>query len=882
MRKLVFLPVFAILLGCQSGGSKGTRSSASSRPARGPARFAAEPVAALEGGKVRVSFAVAAPTDYAAWVLDAKGNKVRHLSAGALGVEKLGVDLVWDGKDDRGRIAPRGKYTIKVGLGTQVKFDRNIGFAKQWLGNIYAMACGKRGEVYAYCSRGIVALDRQGNYLRQIAPAPAGFPTSKLAGLKPVKLKDGSVYFQRGYAFPGKFVASMGLTPQGQLILPGPARYARSLTKIGIDGSVPSDAFDTRLTMLSDIGFLHVAVSPDGKYAYASGAEAGYKGDDARKVVYRQAVYRVKLDGKGPAEIFTGDDENGGGPGFSVRKPKGLACDAKGNLYVCNYKGNNIAVYNPAGGVIKTFKIDAPQLVAVHPETGQVYCLAGREKGYTKYGYDYPATMYEARLVRFSPDGKIEAERKLEHAWVRNKKSRPGPCYKLSMAADFSGKKPLIWIGVAYPGAAWSKWNLLRIEDQGQTGFGGPKEITPKPTGKLSGGTLQLLLDRKRDLLYYNAGNKLARFTGEGKWLPSVKLSNPKDGSRYQICEAGLDPDGNILALVNARWKYRENRIVKFTPDGKWIKMPKAPEDGVPMTNVMKGGGGSSTRGFTVAPNGDMYVMYYDYKYPDVKKLAPWDAAFKRRIAVAHVSADGEVKNQRLIMHLRAGANGIRADREGNVYVGDNFAPVGVTFPSDFVGVLPDPLKREYPARLPSGSFDPLLRNMGSLLKFGPEGGRIAGLPAGTKTKRAARPAGDLWKPVPQTQWIMHNSNRISVTGAKWQFHGMSPVPAQYQGVTHVERCVCRGARFDLDEFGRAFVPDALRKRITVLDSEGNVLFRFGQPGNLDAKGPEMAFAYPWWIAAASDRVYIGDPANHRIVRLKLVPKATASCQVTR
>ena len=50
------------------------------------------------------------------------------------------------------------------------------------------------------------------------------------------------------------------------------------------------------------ISELTLAASPDGKTVYMSGAEAGYKGDDAPKVVYRQSVYRLRLDSKGPAD----------------------------------------------------------------------------------------------------------------------------------------------------------------------------------------------------------------------------------------------------------------------------------------------------------------------------------------------------------------------------------------------------------------------------------------------------------------------------------------------------------------------------------------------------------------------------------------------------
>ena len=630
--------------------------------------FTKAPSARKQRDSIRITFAVNRATDVAVYVLNAKGEVVRHLAAGVLGKQaprpfkpgSLAQTLEWDGKDDRGRAVPEGAYTVKVGLGTEAKFHRFIGFTRQWLGNIYAMACDGKGRVYAYSSRGLVVLDRQGKVLRQIAPAPAGFPVSKLAGLKPVTLKDGSVYFRRGYAFPGGNVASMGITPDGHLLLPGPPRYARNLTKIGTDGSVPDNAFDTRLTRFSDIGYLYVAASPDGKYAYVSGAEAGYKGDDARIASYRHSVYRLKLGTKGPAENFIGDDENGGIPGYSAQQPKGLACDAKGNLYVCRYRANDIVVYDPSG-----------------------------------------------------------------------------------------------------------------------------------------------------------------------------KLIPPPDA-----------------------------------------------EDGVPISHPNRGADPHQARGFAVAPNGDMYAMYYDDKYPGKKGLEPWDRSYPLRIAVAHVSASGKMLNPRLIAHLRAGAGGLRVDARGNIFVGDNVLPLAVAYPSDFVGVLPDPLKQPYLGRVPGGGLDPLLRNMGSLFKFGPKGGTMVGLPALGKGVRGRRPPGDLHKPSPQLQWFLFRNSRVRVAGALWQFHGLAPVPAQYHGVTHVEQCVCLSGRFDLDEFGRAFVPDALRRRVTVLDSAGNVVLRFGRPGNLDSDGSDLAFAAPWWVAACSDRVFVSDRALWRISRVRLTHRTRAECKV--
>jgi hypothetical protein len=849
-------------------------------------RFTEKPRAVPAGKQVRITFAVDRAADVAVFVQDEEGKVVRHLAAGVLGPNapkplrpnSLRQSLVWDGRDDAGEAVPGGTYTVRMGLGTTAKFEKNLGQDRQWLGNIRAMAVNRKGEVFVLCSRGICVLDRAGKYLRQIVPAPRSLPVSKLEGRRPVELQDGTVYFQRGYELPGAQVGSMALTPDGELILPGPSRYARNLTVIGTDGSVRSDAFDTKLTIHADDGYLFLACSPDGRQVYMAGAQAGYRGDDARKLVYRQAVYRVPLDSDGPAEIFTGDDENRGGPAFKVSQPKGLACDAQGRLYVCNYRGHNVAVYTPGGGVVKSIEVKWPQQVAVHPKTGQVYVLAGFEKGRYKYGYNYPATMKEAKLFRFGKDGKPEAEMEFAPPWIKKRKEGTQPEFKLRMAVDFHAPRPVVWVGVHYPGAQWSKWNLKRIVDEGDR-FGEPVEIMPKPDEDHFGnGVRQIFLDRERDIVYVNRGSKLMRFTGAGKRImPSIKFRDPKTDKRQSICEAYAGPEGMLYGLLWSAWGYKSNFIRRLDRDGKPAPLPAERGGRIEVRHCMKGGGSGSTRGFTVDPKGNLYVMHYDHAF-DKSRLTPWDRSWNLHTAVTKFDRDGKLVNPRLIGHLRAGAQCVRVDRAGNVFVADNVMPLGVTFPKDFVGVLPDPFERTRVAMLPNGRFDPLLRHMGSVFKFGPDGGAMVGLPDDKGPGRPKRPDGDLWKPVPEIEWFLHHNHRLRVEGAEWQYHGISPIPAQYQGVTHVERCVCAGARFDLDEFGRVFIPDKLRHRVTVLDSAGNVVARFGVRDNQDSAGPHIGLADPWSVAAAADRVYVGDGNACRIVKVRLRHAVEATC----
>ena len=55
--------------------------------AAGEATFAAKPSATKDGDKVKVSFAVSAPTDVEVAVLSGDGKVVRHLAAGVLGTK---------------------------------------------------------------------------------------------------------------------------------------------------------------------------------------------------------------------------------------------------------------------------------------------------------------------------------------------------------------------------------------------------------------------------------------------------------------------------------------------------------------------------------------------------------------------------------------------------------------------------------------------------------------------------------------------------------------------------------------------------------------------------------------------------------------------------
>lgn len=90
--------------------------------------------------------------------------------------------------------------------------------------------------------------------------------------------------------------------------------------------------------------------------------------------------------------------------------------------------------------------------------------------------------------------------------------------------------------------------------------------------------------------------------------------------------------------------------------------------------------------------------------------------------------------------------------------------------------------------------------------------------------------------------------------------------------------CVCKEARFDVDDFGRVYVPNVLDARVRIYDNAGNVLLRFGHYGNADSTGPTGRVPVPaiplgWPMSLGinrAGRLYIADVLNHRIVRVDL------------
>jgi hypothetical protein len=196
---------------------------------------------------------------------------------------------------------------------------------------------------------------------------------------------------------------------------------------------------------------------------------------------------------------------------------------------------------------------------------------------------------------------------------------------------------------------------------------------------------------------------------------------------------------------------------------------------------------------------------------------------------------------------LDAPVGGIKVDAAGNLYVGAHVKPKDAPLPPWFAGKVPAPQRRWYSSLY------------GSVLKFGPAGGAIA--------------KGD----GPYVAGPRRHA--VTASGLQWAYHGVCPMPSR-----RVCRCSCQIPRFDVDGYGRVFVPDALRFSVAVLDSRANPIARFGAYGNADSRGPGSPVPTPriplGWVHAVqvTDRhAYVADVVNNRIVRVTLTAAAEAT-----
>lgn len=833
--------------------------------------FAKKPTLAHDGDKVKIEFAVSAATDAEVAILDAEGKVVRHLAAGAISEKTAGAfpaglsqSLTWDGKDDQGK--PTKAASVRVLLGAQPKLDKIVGWDGNSLGGmVNGLAVGKGGELFALLSHGnrgassMRVFSRDGKYLRTVMPYPAWLPKERTAQLGQLEV-DGErlpiIYNAHGgNILPmtnGFTRQNMAFGPQGHMVLAsalgsmeehGPPRYMLALAP---DGGAPKDVNFIGPKLRDEIGMmggtgesgtrLHecVVFSPDGQFVYYSASRIGEK--KPRHVVFRMKWTDPRVD-----KVFLGEDGVKGSDDAHFDNPAGIATDKAGNLYVCDHNNNRVMCFGPDGKKLDSFEVKDPEQIAINPASGEFYVLS-KALVFRTVG---------ATIRKFSARGK-ESPKELAKLELG---SPPEPGKDGKKASTLSGKGTEFIVMALDAEAAPAKlWigdyrQLYTVQDAGNELKVGESILNTNGLGPI----INIGVDPVRNRLYVHDVP-----TGKGP----IKAVDLATGNITRLLAKGeaptVDRDGNIY--VSDGYVEKGTSLSRYTPDGKPLPFAATGSNKLDV-GYYRGFGPDigCGRGICIAPDGDLYFLRSGSNGLEDGNPAQVDVW----------SPDGKLKKAKLLDGVAFGDCGLGVDAAGNIYLGSNLKPKGQPLPDYFVGkASPEPWrwwkkKRETPWFY--AYANPYLSHLGSVLKFGPQGGVFYGrvshnLPEGKKPPRF-----DLTTAPKEALEFMDGYLElpVKVSGMLWRNGGMY-VP--HSNLSWGDPgCCCTVSQMGVDEYGRVFAPNIFRFGVEMLDTAGNLLMRIGRYGNADATDAEISFARPLVVTVAGGKLYVADPASQRI-----------------
>jgi hypothetical protein len=286
--------------------------------------------------------------------------------------------------------------------------------------------------------------------------------------------------------------------------------------------------------------------------------------------------------------------------------------------------------------------------------------------------------------------------------------------------------------------------------------------------------------------------------------------------------------DGKILYHCSSL-----DQVHRYTLLGKSNPWPGTNSDGV--SGIQQGW--QHSRGMAAGPDGSVYVLHHH------EHRATTDGR------VTQIGPDGNIARSEFIIINAEVGGGIKVDLAGNIFVGARVKPKGLYWPAELNGTLNTGLAKAAKVNSPPASFTVRAPEYwakefyGSLLKFGPSGGSILRDSSGNE---------DLC-----VQVKLYPAEAQGLLG---MYFGLSHVSTHMSPAYGGAGCVCNTVRFDVDRFGRPFIPDGFRASIVVLDNNMNEILRLR---NRDVT--EAAIGYPHQMEVTDRAMYVADQFNNYI-----------------
>jgi hypothetical protein len=819
-------------------------------------KFAASPSAERDGKTVRLSFALSQSADVEVAVLDSKDRVVRHLAAGVLGAKNappaplaagLKQKLTWDGKDDDGNDAKGGPFRFRVRAGTRVSFGRLLGHdpttgsvtSMPYRAPVNGLVCDDKGNLVVKIMSSIGShgnsglwpwhlrqFDAEGKYVKTLLPHAPSTPADRATGFELLKTPD------------------KRLTPANQTSLyPVFFSLGNEIVPRLHDNSVVFVHSEKRR-----LNFFALDGSNKVKSVVAWPAKSKLKcpiwldiqvalSPDG-KYAYYANVAGTAYDGKHPKDIDSNwpqgrvyrqdlSRENSEPETFFDLTQPDFDKQKYWMPSAWDKKTAAAALDVDAKGNVLVCDLVNGQVVEVSP--------AGKQLSATKV--EWPDRV----LVSRKTGDLYVVSRKVSRGYLppatlykitgRGDKARVVAQVKLdgtvggAFTIDESGKSPVLWLAGHRDQQAQDSTRLLRVEDRGEKLVVTGDKFLNSALNAISF-VSYLAIDREAELVYVTrGGEKVWRYDGE----------TGKGGLlSIKAVDLAVGRDGTVYTWGTSG-SY-SGPLARYTRDLKPAPLASTKQHTYGYV-YGRAGRGSSVCGMDVGRDGKVYATFGTNECHVRVYDADGELVAYPRKAPAGEGKKGEVPA--VITGATGYGGSVRVDGQGNVYL----LQAGV--PKDH--------------RAPKGfEKDEAYRQaMGTIYKFSPKGGEI------------------------------EEKNGIvkKVNGAVTSYPGCGPVSRW----NAVGACACTKPRFDVDPYGRLYVPDAITFSVSVRDNANNEILRFGGYGNLDCQGPkskesapEIPLGWPVAVVAGQKHLYVGDCLNHRVVRVDRSYAAEATAEVPR
>ncbi len=790
--------------------------------------FAAPPRVERAQGGFAVSFALGRAADVEVAVHDAGGKVVCHLAAGVLGGKNppppplqpgLAQRIAWVGKDDAGREAAGGPFKVRVRAGMQVRFGRTIG-GSPLTGSVVSMP-------YRAPVNGLAA-DGAGNLTVKMMSQVGSHGNS---GLWPWQLRK----FDR----EGRYRETLFPWPAST-----PAEKAAGFDLLPATGRGLTPVLRTSLyPVFAALGNEILPRLSEGQvvFVHSEARRLHFLALDGTNRLRTVPMWPEKAKVKCPVWL---DIQAALSPDGRLAYTSNLAGTA--------YDGKTPADIDPAWPQGRVYRQDLsrpgsepePFFDLKLPES-PAWMPSAWDKKTAAAGIDTDARgnvlvcdLVNHEVVEVSPEGRRLSATKVPWPDKVLVSRKNGSLYVISRKVSRGALPPA---------------TLAKITGRGEAAKVAA-ELALKGT---VGGAFTIDESGERPILW------LAGKEAESQGETLVRVEDRGD-ALVVAADRLLNRDPSAISFVGYMDVDREAELVYVTANGSavWRFKGETGEGGLLPIKAVD---------LAVGPGGHVYTWGQGgYDGPIVR--------YTRDLQPAPLAATEKPAYGRLYGRAGRGSSvcGMDVDARGRVYAtwGTNDCHVRVY---DEKGELVDFPRREKGREGQAGEVPAAITGVsgygGSLRVDGAgniyllQGGLPKGFaaPPGFEKDEGFRQAvGTIYKFPPSGGEIENRNGTVTgVKGAVATYPGCGPVSRW----NAVGSCVCTKPRFDVDDFGRLYIPNAVTFTVSVRDNADNEIVRFGAYGNFDAQGPEIALGWPV-TAGASDRfIYVGDALNHRVVR---------------